>query len=1091
MFARFNSRIPSTRFICRLFLFVTLMFGAAWAAQATTFTVTKTADTNDNVCDADCSLREAITAANNNPGKDTIAFAIGSGPQTIMPLSNFFVSETAIIDGTTQPGFAGTPIIEIDGSNVNKNGLRLIGDSITVRGLVINRFTTTAGLELSGTGHHTIVGNFIGTNITGTAAQGNFTGISVISGSNVIGGTTAADRNVISGNSKNSGVGIGGVDSTKNIVMGNYIGTDVTGTVAIRNDIGVYILSDASGNTVGGAAAGARNVISGNFTGIAVGTSGNKVQGNYIGTAADGVTALPNSYAGVNLLNGHDNTIGGTNPGEGNVIALNGTNGNPGFGVRIEKGAMINHNAILGNSIFSNAGLGIDLGDDGVTPNDGADVDTGAQTANENQNYPVIGFLFPNGNTIEIGGNLNSLPDTQFRLEFFSSPTADPTGFGEGKTFLGATMVTTNGVGNANFTFTVPAASIVGTFVTATATDPLNNTSEFSQAKSGSPGVLRFSSATYNVNENGGTAAITVTRTGGTLGPVSVQYGSSNGTATAGLDYTAASGVLNWTDGQSTSKTFTIPITEDTLDEINETVNLSLSNPTGGATLGVANAVLTITDNDAAPTLSINDLSQAEGNAGTSSFTFTATLSAASGQTVTANYATADGTAQAPGDYLSANGLISFAPGETSKPITITVNGDPQSEANETFLVNLSNASNATLGKAQGTGSIVNDDNVPPPTVQFSQASSNVSEDLGALTITVTRSGDTSVATSVDYKTVDGSATQKGDFEYAAGTLKFAAGDTSKTFQVLINEDMFLDGAENFTLALSNPSGATLGGQTTTTVNISDDAPESITNPIDDTQSFVYMQYHDLLNREPDAAGLQFWSDLINSCGSNQGCINDKRVNVSAAFFLSIEFQQTGFLVERAYKATYGNIPGTPVPLTLSEFVIDARAVSQGVIVNQAGWQQKLDANKQAFMTDFVQRARFINAYPTSLTPAQFVDALFTNTGVIPSGAERLAVIARFAGAADTANTAARVSAVLDVAQHSGFVQAETNRAFVLMEYFGYLRRNPNDAPEIGLNFDGYNFWLNKLNSFGGNYIDAEMVRAFITAIEYRQRFGQ
>jgi hypothetical protein len=320
--------------------------------------------------------------------------------------------------------------------------------------------------------------------------------------------------------------------------------------------------------------------------------------------------------------------------------------------------------------------------------------------------------------------------------------------------------------------------------------------------------------------------------------------------------------------------------------------------------------------------------------------------------------------------------------------------------------------------------------------------------------------------------------------------LKFAAGDTSKTIQVLVNEDMYLEGNETFTVALSNPSGATLGGQSTTTVNIIDDAPESITNPIDDAQSFVYMQYHDLLNREPDAAGLQFWTDQINSCGSNQGCINDKRVNVSAAFFLSIEFQETGFLVERAYKAAFGNIPGTPVPLTLNEFVIDARAVSQGVIVNQAGWQQKLDANKQAFVTDFVQRARFINAYPTSLTPAQFVDALFTNTGVIPSSAERLAVIARFAGAADTANVAARVSAVLDVAQHSSFVQAETNRAFVLMEYFGYLRRNPNDAPEIGLNFDGYNFWLNKLNGFGGNYIDAEMVKAFITSVEYRQRFG-
>jgi len=124
------------------------------------------------------------------------------------------------------------------------------------------------------------------------------------------------------------------------------------------------------------------------------------------------------------------------------------------------------------------------------------------------------------------------------------------------------------------------------------------------------------------------------------------------------------------------------------------------------------------------------------------------------------------------------------------------------------------------------------------------------------------------------------------------------------------------------------------------------------------------------------------------------------------------------------------------------------------------------------------------------MTPAQFVDSLFANTSISPTPAERLAIIGRFAGAANTLDVAARVAAVLDVAQHAAFTQAETNRAFVLMEYFGYLRRNPNDAPEMGLNFDGYNFWLNKLNLFGGNYIDAEMVKAFITSIEYRQRFG-
>src|SRR5262249_37111481 len=183
------------RIVCRFFLLITVLFGAAWVAQAaTTFTVTKTADTNDGFCNADCSLREAITAANATPGKDTIAFSIGSGVQTIVPLSKLpNITESVVIDGTTQPGFAGSPLIEIDGSSAGTNvfGLRLMGDSITVRGLVINRFSTGYGIEVGGTGHHVIAGNFIGTDLTGTIALGNFSGIGISSPNNIIGGTTA------------------------------------------------------------------------------------------------------------------------------------------------------------------------------------------------------------------------------------------------------------------------------------------------------------------------------------------------------------------------------------------------------------------------------------------------------------------------------------------------------------------------------------------------------------------------------------------------------------------------------------------------------------------------------------------------------------------------------------------------------------------------------------------------------------------------------------------------------------------------------------------------------------------------------------
>ncbi len=262
-------------------------------------------------------------------------------------------------------------------------------------------------------------------------------------------------------------------------------------------------------------------------------------------------------------------------------------------------------------------------------------------------------------------------------------------------------------------------------------------------------------------------------------------------------------------------------------------------------------------------------------------------------------------------------------------------------------------------------------------------------------------------------------------------------------------------------------------------------------NPIDDPSLFVRQQYLDFLNREPDAPGLAFWTNQITSCGSDAQCISAKRVNVSAAFFLSIEFQQTGYLVYRTYKAGYGNLPNAPVPVTFNEFLSDTQQIGQGVIVGQDGWEQVLENNKRAYFADFVTRSRFTVAYPTNLTPAQFVDGLFAKAGVTPSSAERTAAINEFGSATNTVDTAARARALRRVAENSVLAQQEFNKAFVLMQYFGYLRRNPYDQPEPTLDYAGYNFWLNKLNQFNGNYINAEMVKAFITSVEYRQRFGQ
>ena len=269
-------------------------------------------------------------------------------------------------------------------------------------------------------------------------------------------------------------------------------------------------------------------------------------------------------------------------------------------------------------------------------------------------------------------------------------------------------------------------------------------------------------------------------------------------------------------------------------------------------------------------------------------------------------------------------------------------------------------------------------------------------------------------------------------------------------------------------------------------------------NPNDFSSFFVRQHYLDFLNREPDASGLNFWMGEIENCTPKPQCTEVKRINVSAAFFLSIEFQQTGYLVERMYRVAYGEGSGAsslggahqlPVPIVrFNEFLPDTQQIGQGVVVGQNGWETVLENNKQAFASEFVQRPRFTSALATSMSPAQFVDKLFANAGVTPSSADRNTVIAEFGSATNTSDVAARARALRDVAENSILNQQEFNRAFVLMQYFGYLRRNPNDAPDA--DYTGYDFWLSKLNQFNGNFVAAEMVKAFITSGEYRNRFG-
>ena len=422
----------------------------------------------------------------------------------------------------------------------------------------------------------------------------------------------------------------------------------------------------------------------------------------------------------------------------------------------------------------------------------------------------------------------------------------------------------------------------------------------------------------------------------------------------------------------------------------------------------------------------------------------------------------------------------------TANPIQSAYAGSDFGLAGDAFALKLSDA---TAG--------------PASPLQFTAMTTAVQEDMTFVTLTVQRTGDTSTAVTVDYATADVSASERSDYTTAVGTLRFAAGDTSESFDVLVNEDSFAEGSESFTVSLSNPTGgATLSCLTAVaTVNITDDASEPAANVLDDATVFVGQHYHDFLNRRADPGGLGFWAGQITACGSDAACIDRARANVSAAFFLSIEFQQTGYLVFRFYKASFTDSAARPRGMPrYREFLRDTQEVGRGVVVNQGDWQTQLEANKQEFARRWVQRPEFLAQFPESMSAGAFVDKLFQNSEVTPTQAERDAAVAAYgAGGVE-----GRAAALRSVADSGSVYNRQFNAGFVLSQYIGYLRRNPNDAPEPGLNYAGYDFWLAKLDSFSRPGEDvrneqtalarvnrAEMVRAFIVSAEYRGRFGQ
>jgi RHS repeat-associated protein/CSLREA domain-containing protein len=364
------------------------------------------------------------------------------------------------------------------GVNLNQAPDNIIGGATAGAGNLISG-NSMDGILMSGAGAsgNIVRGNYLGTKAAGTAALGNL-GEGILldeaGSNNVIGGASIEARNLISGNGSNGiliNFGAGGTT-----IEGNYIGTNLAGTGDLGNALSGIQIAGSPDNTIGGTLSGAGNLISGNnVDGIRLTysqSSGNLIQGNQIGVNAAGDPVLGNTYAGVLITEASTNTIGGSSANAGNWIAGNGQEGV----VISQFQSATTRNLIQNNHIWSNGGIGIDLRPNGVTPNDLGDADSGSNTL---QNFPVLTWA-AGGASTTVSGTLNSTANTTYRLDFYANAQCDSSGYGEGQTYLGFTMVTTDPSGNASFNTTLTTGATVGQFVSGTATDPNGNTSEFS-----------------------------------------------------------------------------------------------------------------------------------------------------------------------------------------------------------------------------------------------------------------------------------------------------------------------------------------------------------------------------------------------------------------------------------------------------------------------------------------------------------------------------------------------------------------------------------------------------------------------------------
>ncbi len=641
-----------------------------------------------------------------------------------------------------------------------------------------------------------VEGNYIGTTSGSNEYANKFDGMFLYGATgNTLGGTTAAAGNVISGN---TGDGVMIQLGGENLIAANLIGTTSNGSASLGNGTDGVSIVNSPANIIGSTTAGAGNVIAGTTDGNGVelggaSTTGNVLWGNFIGTNADGSDLLGNSGDGVAIdTNASKNTIGGTMAGAGNTIAFN-----AGTGVGITSGSS---NSILSNAIDSNAHQGIIL----------------SGTGNNAQAAPTLSAAIPATSTTLIEGSLTSLPSTSFLIQFFNNPAADPSGFGQGQTLIGSTEVTTGSNGIASIDLSLPNVLATGLAVSATATNlTTGDTSAFANDVLTATVGVQFATASFSAEYTSGSATISVERTGNLGATFSVSYATSNGTAQAGVNYTATQGTLLFPTNQ-TIETFTIPMATDTPPSGDLTVNLTLSDPTAGASLGTqATSVLTILDGR--PIQVQFGASSYTDDEATDSAIITVTRNTPSG-TSTVAYATGGGTAVPGVEYAATYGTLNFTPGETSSSFTVPLEGVLGQPGQWTVGLTLSDPSGATLGNpAVATLNLT----AEAGALAFSTAAVTVASSAGGALITVDRGGGSSGTIAVNYATATGSAIPGVDYTPVSGTLTFPPGATQESFNLPIVTSSTNPYEATIALDLSSPTGgAVLESPSTETVTI-------------------------------------------------------------------------------------------------------------------------------------------------------------------------------------------------------------------------------------------------------------------------------